>query len=109
MLEHYRSQVADARGAGLAGVGEQARLGATIRALLVVVDDDFDPRRTSDRYEGRARPSARSPKPGATTAPGWAISSSATRASVVSSSAATDAACSRLSRVTRTGSTMPFS
>ena len=49
MLEHYRSQVADARGAGLAGVGEQARLGATIRALLVVVDDDFDPRRTSDR------------------------------------------------------------
>jgi hypothetical protein len=49
MLEHYRSQIADARGAGLAGVGEQARLGATIRALLSVVDDDYDPRTTSDR------------------------------------------------------------
>ena len=33
--------------------------------------------------------------PGAMIAPGWAISSSATSASVVSSSAATDAACSR--------------
>ena len=49
MLEHYRSQVAAARGAGLTGVGEQARLGATIRALLAVVNDDYDPRRTSDR------------------------------------------------------------
>jgi hypothetical protein len=49
MLEHYRSQVAGARGAGMAGVGEQARLGATIRALLAVVDEDYDPRRTSDR------------------------------------------------------------
>jgi hypothetical protein len=44
MLEHYRSQVTHARGAGLAGVGEQARLGATIRALLAVVDEDHDPR-----------------------------------------------------------------
>jgi hypothetical protein len=35
-----------ARGAGLSGVGEQARLGATIRALLAVVDDDYDPRKT---------------------------------------------------------------
>jgi hypothetical protein len=49
MLEHYRCQLADARGAGMAGVGEQARLGATIRALLAVVDEDYDPRRTSDR------------------------------------------------------------
>ena len=49
MLEHYRSQVTQARGAGMAGVNEQARLGATIRALLVVVDDDYDPRETSDR------------------------------------------------------------
>jgi hypothetical protein len=49
MLEHYRSQVADARGAGLAGVHEQARLGATIRALLDVVDADYDPRNGSDR------------------------------------------------------------
>jgi hypothetical protein len=46
MLEHYRSQVMAARGAGLSGVGEQARLGATIRALLAVVDDDYDPRKT---------------------------------------------------------------
>ena len=46
MLEHYRSQVHDARGAGMTGVGEQARLGATIRALLALVDDDHDPRRT---------------------------------------------------------------
>ena len=49
MLELYRSQVAAARGAGMAGVDEQARLGATIRALLTVVDDDYDPRKTSDR------------------------------------------------------------
>ena len=58
MLEHYRSQVTAARGAGLAGVDEQARLGATIRALLAVVDDDHDPRKTSDR-SGRA---ARGPR-----------------------------------------------
>ena len=44
MLEHYRSQVAAARGAGMAGVNEQARLGATIRALIVIVDEDHDPR-----------------------------------------------------------------
>ena len=49
MLEHYRSQVALARGAGMTGVNEQARLGATIRALLAVVDEDYDPRTTSDR------------------------------------------------------------
>ena len=49
MLEHYRSQVAHARGAGMTGFNEQARLGATIRALLAVVDEDYDPRSTSDR------------------------------------------------------------
>ena len=49
MLEHYRSQVTAARGAGIAGVGEQARLGATIRALPAAVDDDDDPRKTSDQ------------------------------------------------------------
>jgi hypothetical protein len=47
MLEHYRSQIHAARGAGLTGVGEQARLGATIRALLAVVDDDHDPRKAA--------------------------------------------------------------
>jgi hypothetical protein len=47
MLRIYQRQVADARGAGLAEVGEQARLGATIRALLDVVNEDYDPR--SDR------------------------------------------------------------
>jgi hypothetical protein len=47
MLELYRSQITAARGAGLAGVHEQARLGATIRALLSVVDDDYDPRKGS--------------------------------------------------------------
>ena len=46
MLEHYRSQIWAARGAGMTGVNEQARLGATIRALLAVVDDDYDPRET---------------------------------------------------------------
>jgi hypothetical protein len=49
MLEHYRSQVSAARGHGMTGVNEQARLGATIRALLDVVDEDYDPRRISDR------------------------------------------------------------
>ena len=47
MLEHYRSHVAAARGAGMAGVNEQARLGATIRALLAVVDEDLDPRKAA--------------------------------------------------------------
>jgi hypothetical protein len=45
MLDSYQAQISAKRGAGLAGVGEQARLGPTIRALLVVVDDDHDPRR----------------------------------------------------------------
>ena len=45
MLDSYQAQISATRGAGLAGVGEQSRLGPTIRALLVVVDDDHDPRR----------------------------------------------------------------
>ena len=49
MLHTYQRQLADARGSGLAGVTEQARLGATIRALLTVVNDDHDPRRRADR------------------------------------------------------------
>jgi hypothetical protein len=49
MLSVYQRLVLDARGAGLAGVGEQARLGATIRALLDIVNADLDPRRASDR------------------------------------------------------------
>jgi hypothetical protein len=47
MLEHYRSQVTAARGAGLTGISEQARLGATIRALLDVVNADHDPRKAA--------------------------------------------------------------
>jgi len=45
MLAHYQTHVAAARGAGMAGVTEQARLAGTIRALLEVVNDDHDPRR----------------------------------------------------------------
>lgn len=45
MLDGYRSQLAATRGAGLAGLDEQARLAPTIRALLTVVNEDFDPRR----------------------------------------------------------------
>jgi hypothetical protein len=44
MLDCYQRQLAAARGAGLAGVGEQARLAGTIRALIDVVNDDYDPR-----------------------------------------------------------------
>jgi len=44
MLYTYQRQLADARGAGLAGVTEQARLAGTIRALLDVVNGDYDPR-----------------------------------------------------------------
>ena len=47
MLSCYQRQVADSRGAGLAGLGEHARLSGTIRALLSVVDDDHDPRRAA--------------------------------------------------------------
>jgi hypothetical protein len=45
MLHGYQHQLAASRGAGMTGVNEQARLSPTIRALLVVVDDDHDPRR----------------------------------------------------------------
>ncbi len=45
MLELYQRQVHAARGAGMAGLNEQARLSGTIRALLTVVDEDHDPRR----------------------------------------------------------------
>jgi hypothetical protein len=44
MLDCYQRQLAASRGAGLAGVGEQARLSGTIRALIDVVNEDFDPR-----------------------------------------------------------------
>jgi hypothetical protein len=45
MLTVYQRQVAAARGAGMAGLNEQARLSPTIRALIDVVDADYDPRR----------------------------------------------------------------
>jgi hypothetical protein len=44
MLDCYQRQLAGTRGAGMAGLGEQARLSGTIRALLDVVNDDYDPR-----------------------------------------------------------------
>jgi hypothetical protein len=47
MLDCYQRQLADARGAGLHGVGERARLGGTIRALIDVVNTDYDPRAAS--------------------------------------------------------------
>jgi hypothetical protein len=46
MLDVYQSQLAASRGAGMAGVHEQARLSGTIRALLDVVNNDYDPRRS---------------------------------------------------------------
>jgi hypothetical protein len=45
MLDLYQRQIHASRGAGMAGLGEQARLAPTIRALLEVVNDDYDPRR----------------------------------------------------------------
>ena len=45
MLHGYQSQLTASRGAGMAGVNEQARLAPTIRALIAVVDSDHDPRR----------------------------------------------------------------
>jgi len=44
MLHAYQHRVRESRGAGLAGLAEQARLGETIRALIDVVNDDHDPR-----------------------------------------------------------------
>jgi hypothetical protein len=45
MLDHYQRQVHASRGAGMAGLDQQARLAPTIRALIEVVNDDYDPRR----------------------------------------------------------------
>jgi hypothetical protein len=45
MLQVYQRQVSASRGAGMAGLNEQARLSPMIRALLDVVDQDHDPRR----------------------------------------------------------------
>ncbi len=44
MLSHYQHQVQAKRGAGLAGLAEQAQLGGAIRALIDVVNEDHDPR-----------------------------------------------------------------
>ena len=44
MLDHYQRQIVAARGAGMAGVTEQARLAGTVRALLEIVNADHDPR-----------------------------------------------------------------
>jgi hypothetical protein len=49
MLSAYQSQLAASRGAGLTGVTEQARLAGVIRALLDVVNEDYDPRRAVSR------------------------------------------------------------
>lgn len=48
MLDHYQRQIAAARGAGMAGVTEQARLAGTVRALLEIVNTDHDPRAVAD-------------------------------------------------------------
>ena len=45
MLTVYQRQIAASRGAGMAGLNEQARLSPTIRALIEIVDADHDPRR----------------------------------------------------------------
>ena len=50
MLQVYQRQLADSRGAGLTGVAEIARLSSTIRALLEVVNDDYDPRRRRSHW-----------------------------------------------------------
>ena len=50
MLQVYQRQLADSRGAGLTGVAEIARLSTTIRALLDVVNDDYDPRRRRSHW-----------------------------------------------------------
>ena len=45
MLHVYQRQIAASRGAGMAGLNEQARLSPTVRALIHVVNSDYDPRR----------------------------------------------------------------
>jgi hypothetical protein len=44
MLTAYQRQLDASRGAGQAGLAEQARLGPTLRALRNVVNEDHDPR-----------------------------------------------------------------
>jgi hypothetical protein len=44
MLTAYQNQLDAARGAGMAGLNEQARLNPTLRALREVVNQDHDPR-----------------------------------------------------------------
>jgi hypothetical protein len=44
MLTAYQRQLDASRGAGLAGLSEQARLNPTLRALRDVVNQDHDPR-----------------------------------------------------------------
>jgi hypothetical protein len=51
MLKGYQAQISAARGAGMAGVGEQSRLAPTVRALLDVVNADYDPRGSSSPRE----------------------------------------------------------
>src|SRR5262249_14740335 len=58
-------------------------------------------------FDGRGRPSARAPKPGAWISPGLTKTSSTISVSVVSSSAAMEAALWMAHRVTFSGSTMP--
>jgi hypothetical protein len=50
MLQIYQRRLADPRGAGLTGAAELARLSGTIRALLEVVNDDYDPRRRRSHW-----------------------------------------------------------
>jgi hypothetical protein len=50
MLQTYQQQLAASRGAGLTGLAEQARLSHTIRALLELVNDDYDPRRRRSHW-----------------------------------------------------------
>jgi hypothetical protein len=45
MLDLYQRQIAASRGAGMAGWNEQAKLSPTIRALIAMVNADYDPRR----------------------------------------------------------------
>jgi hypothetical protein len=56
MLDCYQRQLAATRGAGLTGVGDQVRLSGTIRALLDVVNDDYDPRGSRHVILRAARP-----------------------------------------------------
>jgi hypothetical protein len=50
MLQSYQRQLAASRGAGMSGVADLAQLSSTIRALLDVVNDDYDPRRRRSHW-----------------------------------------------------------